>query len=104
MKTLLITLLAAVLVGCGTTPIENTSGGYQGVAPYYTTQRGVLYATDGTHTYWLQRPEMPAGESRGAVVGLPECWRRVGADDTRCYARTQSTFRDQSKLPVFMPY
>lgn len=105
MKTqLLITLLATLLVGCGTAPLENTSGGYHAVAPYYTTQRGVLFATDGEHTYWLQRAEVAAGDVRGAAVGLPECWRRSGADDTRCYTRTPSTFRDQSKQPVFIAY
>jgi hypothetical protein len=95
-------LLAAACQSTGT--VQNTSGGYMAVAPWYQTRAGVLYATDGEHWYVLKRPEVQGGYVNGAQIGTAEQWVRVGESRTRAYQRTAGTFRDQSKRPVFIPY
>ena len=103
-----ILALLLFLVGCstptGNVANDNPNGGYFAVAPYYQVNGGVLYATDGEHSYWLQRPYVRAGNIGGASVASGEVWLRVDGSNTQGYYRSPASFRNQHVKPEFIAY
>jgi len=96
--------IAALALLCTVTsnaaPLENTQGGYLPVGPHYAVVNHCLYLYDGTSWFVLRRPQFDGGLMGGVKWGKGERWCKVGGSRVTAWARTPSTFRDQSKQPV----
>ena len=67
---------------------------------FYLKANAQLLARDDKHIYKLIAPQFDQGDGRA----IPEKWIRIDGSSSKYYMRALSSYKDETIMPIFIPW